>query len=158
MILLHEMRKRARHIAGPVFAISVFGYFAYHSVQGDRGIIAWLQLEQQVEIAQATLEKVSRDRSALEHRARLLRPDNLDPDMLDERTRQVLSLVRPDEIVILDKGSSGEPGRFDKGSSVEPKRENKVPAHESGAEAKQAQSGPRVLFSALIPSAFAAAQ
>jgi cell division protein FtsB len=147
MILLHEMRKRARHIAGPVFAISVFGYFAYHSVQGDRGIIAWLQLEQQVEIAEATLEKVSRDRSALEHRARLLRPDNLDPDMLDERTRQVLSVARPDEIVILDKGSS-----------VEPKRENSVPARENHAEADQAPSGARVLFSALIPSAFAAAQ
>lgn len=147
MILLHEMRKRARHIAGPVFAISVFGYFAYHSVQGDRGIIAWLQLEQQVEIAQASLEKVSRDRSALEHRARLLRPDNLDPDMLDERARQVLSVVRPDEIVILDKGSS-----------VEPKRENGVPVHENRAEAEPPPSGARVLFSTLIPSAFAAAQ
>jgi cell division protein FtsB len=147
MILLHEMRKRARHIAGPVFAISVFGYFAYHSVQGDRGIIAWLQLEQQVEIAQATLEKVSRDRSALEHRARLLRPDNLDPDMLDERTRQVLSVARPDEIVILDKGSS-----------VEPKRENNGPVRQNHAAAEQAPSGARVLFSTLIPSAFAAAQ
>ncbi len=147
MILLHEMRKRARHIAGPVFAISVFGYFAYHSVQGDRGIIAWLQLEQQVEIAQATLEKVSRDRSALEHRARLLRPDNLDPDMLDQRTRQVLGLVRPDEIVILDKDSS-----------FEPKRENSLPVREHRAEAEQAPSGARVLFSTLIPSAFAAAQ
>jgi cell division protein FtsB len=147
MILLHEMRKRARHIAGPVFAISVFGYFAYHSVQGDRGIIAWLQLEQQVEIAQATLEKVSHDRSALEHRARLLRPDNLDPDMLDERARQVLSLARPDEIIILDKGSS-----------VEPKRESTAPPRESHAEAEQAASGARILFSTLIPSAFAAAQ
>lgn len=96
MILLHEMRKRARHIAGPVFAIAVFSYFAYHSVQGDRGLIAWLQLTQQVEIAQTTLEKVSRERSVLEHRARLLRPDNLDPDMLDERARQVLGVARPD--------------------------------------------------------------
>lgn len=106
MILLHEIRKRARHVAGPVLAIAVFSYFAYHSVQGDRGLIAWLQLEQQVEIAEATLEKVSRERGALEHRARLLRPDNLDPDMLDERARQVLSIARPDEIVILDKGAA----------------------------------------------------
>ena len=44
MTLLYEMRKRARHVVGPVLAISVFGYFAYHSVQGDRGLIAWLQL------------------------------------------------------------------------------------------------------------------
>src|SRR5690348_10264101 len=145
MILLHEIRKRARHIAGPVLAISVFGYFAYHSVQGDRGLIAWVQLGQQVEIAQATLEKVSRERSALEHRARLLRPDNLDPDMLDERARQVLSLVRPDELVILDQGSSYE----------QPKRDV-VPQVRS--DDKAASTGPRVIFSTLIPSAFAAAQ
>src|SRR5690554_5978942 len=111
MTLLYEMRKRARHIVGPVLAISVFGYFAYHSVQGDRGLIAWLQLGQQVEIAQATLEKVSRDRAALEHRARLLRPDNLSLDMLDERARQVLSLTRLDELVIFDKDMAPEPMR-----------------------------------------------
>lgn len=145
MILLHEIRKRARHVAGPVLAISVFGYFAYHSVQGDRGVIAWLQLGQQVEIAQAVLEKVSRDRSALEHRARLLRPDNLDPDMLDERARQVLSLTRPDELVILDKGSNHEP-----------KRDGKTP--ENQAAAQPTGLGPREIFSLLIPSAFAAAR
>ena len=144
MILLHEMRKRARHVAGPVLAISLFGYFAYHSVQGDRGLIAWVQLGQQVEIAQATLEKLSRERSALEHRARLLRPDNLDPDMLDERARQVLSLTRPDEVVI-----------FDRDSSYEPPRDEKKP--ETRTEAKAAGAVPHVLFSTLIPSAFAAA-
>lgn len=145
MILLHEIRKRARHIAGPVLAISVFGYFAYHSVQGDRGLIAWVQLGQQVEIAQATLEKVSRERSELEHRARLLRPDNLDPDMLDERARQVLNLAGPDELVILDKGSS-----------YEPKPDAPVPA--ARPDDRAASLGPRVIFSTLIPSAFAAAQ
>lgn len=145
MILLHEIRKRARHIAGPVLAISVFGYFAYHSVQGDRGLIAWLQLGQQVEIAQAVLEKVSRDRSTLEHRARLLRPDNLDPDMLDERARQVLSLTHPDELVILDKGSSHEP-----------KRDSKTP--EKRAAVQPTGIGAREIFSLLIPSALASGQ
>lgn len=143
MILLHEIRKRARHVAGPVLAISLFGYFAYHSVQGDRGLIAWLQLGQQVEIAQAVLEKVSRDRSALEHRARLLRPDNLDPDMLDERARQVLSLSHPDELVILDKGSS-----------FEPKRDSAV--REKQAAVQPSGSGARAIFSQIVSSAIAA--
>ena len=143
MILLHEIRKRARHIAGPVLAISLFGYFAYHSVQGDRGLIAWLQLGQQVEIAQAVLEKVSRDRSALEHRARLLRPDNLDPDMLDERARQVLSLSHPDELVILDQGSA-----------FQPKRDSTI--RENQAAVQPNEFGPRVIFSRIISSAIAA--
>ena len=145
MFLLHEIRKRARHIAGPILAISLFGYFAYHSVQGDRGLIAWIQLGQQVEIAQATLEKVSRDRSTLEHRARLLRPDNLDPDMLDERARQVLGLTHPDDLIILDQGSS-----------YELKRDSKSP--EKRAAIQPIDIGPREIFSLLIPAAFASGQ
>lgn len=145
MLLLHELRKRARHIAGPVLAISVFGYFTYHSVQGDRGLIAWVQLTQQVEIAQATLEKVSRDRGALEHRARLLRPDNLDPDMLDERARHVLSLTRPDEIIILDGGSSFH-------------HKEETNSARDGEQAALGTPELRFLLPALIPSAFAAAQ
>ena len=31
----------------------------------------------------------------------LLRPDNFDPDMLEERTRVMLNYVHPDEIVIM---------------------------------------------------------
>ena len=143
MNLLREIRKRARLIAGPVLAISLFGYFAYHSVQGDRGMIAWIQLGQQVEIAQATLEKVSRDRSVLEHRARLLRPDNLDPDMLDERARQVLSLTHPDELVIIDQG----------GSSYQPKGDSKTP--ENRAAAQPIGFNPRELISLLISPALA---
>jgi hypothetical protein len=39
MTLLGEIRVRARLIVGPVLAATVFAYFAYHAVQGDRGLI-----------------------------------------------------------------------------------------------------------------------
>jgi cell division protein FtsB len=102
MVLLREIKKRARHITGPVLAIAVFGYFAYHSIQGDRGLIAWVHLSQQIEVANANFEKVARERLALERRTNLLRPDHLDPDMLDERVRSSLGLLAPNEIVIMD--------------------------------------------------------
>jgi cell division protein FtsB len=102
MLLLREIKKRASHITGPVLAIAVFGYFAYHSIQGDRGLIAWMHLSQQIEIADANFEKVARERLALERRTNLLRPDHLDPDMLDERVRSSLGLLLPNEIVIMD--------------------------------------------------------
>jgi cell division protein FtsB len=85
-----------------VLAIAVFGYFAYHSIQGDRGLIAWVHLSQQIEVANANFEKVARERLALERRTTLLRPDHLDPDMLDERVRSTLGLLAPNEIVIMD--------------------------------------------------------
>jgi cell division protein FtsB len=37
----------------------------------------------------------------LERRASLLRPDHLDPDMLEERARTILNFARPDEIVVI---------------------------------------------------------
>ncbi len=116
MVLLREVRKRARHIAGPVLGACVFGYFAYHAVQGDRGLIAWLQLNQQVEEAAATLAVMTEKRQILERRTALLGPDNLDPDMLEERARAILSFAHPDEVVIFDPPSPAAgrsaPSRF----------------------------------------------
>ncbi len=100
MMLLSEVRKRARHIAGPVLGACLFGYFAYHAVQGDRGIFAWLKLTQQVQEARETLDSVSAEWGVFERRASVLRPDNLDPDMLSERARAVLGLAHPNDVVI----------------------------------------------------------
>ncbi len=100
MILLSEVRKRARHIAGPVLGACIFGYFAYHAVQGDRGIFAWVKLTQQVQDARGTLDSASVEWEILERRTSLLRPDNLDPDMLSERVRSVLGLAHPNDVVI----------------------------------------------------------
>jgi len=94
------MRRRARLVIGPVLGISLFAYFAYHLVQGDRGLAAWFRLQEQIQFAQATDASVEAARRALDQRVNLLRPDHLDRDMLDERARTVLNLVAPDERVI----------------------------------------------------------
>jgi cell division protein FtsB len=100
MSLFDELRKRARLIAGPVLGVSLVGYFAYHLVQGDRGLLAWLRLSQQLAEAQVTLSTVRAERQALEHRVALLRPEQIDRDMLDERARATLNLAGPNEIVV----------------------------------------------------------
>ncbi|MBI3710032.1 MAG: septum formation initiator family protein [Proteobacteria bacterium] len=61
-----------------------------------------MQLRERIVEAQAQLDEVTAERRALERRVALLRPDNLDPDLLDERARLVLNLARPDEVVIFD--------------------------------------------------------
>jgi cell division protein FtsB len=102
MNLLGEIRRRAHHIIGPVAGITLFGYFAYHVVQGDRGLIAWLKLSQQVETAQLQYDKTVAKRAEFAHRVRLLQPQSLDPDLLEERARGVLGLAHPDDIIIMD--------------------------------------------------------
>lgn len=100
MTLLGELRTRARQIIGPVLAATVFGYFAYHAVQGDRGLLAWIKLGQQVEEARLELTRIEMKRDALAKRVRLLHPESLDPDMLEERVRAVLGYVAKDDVMI----------------------------------------------------------
>jgi len=41
------------------------------------------------------------DRAALDHRVSHMRPDHVDPDLLDSQARRTLDVVSPDEIVIM---------------------------------------------------------
>ena len=100
MFIWRELKRRARDVIGPVLGFCVVGYFVYHSIEGDRGLTAYVRLGEQLIEARAQLDEIQAERKALERRVKLLRADNLDPDMLDERAREVLNYTRPDEIVI----------------------------------------------------------
>jgi len=103
MALLPELKRRARHAVAPVLGIGIFGYFAFHAIEGDRGLFAYFRLKDQVAEAESTQREVAAIRAELEKRVSLLRPDHTDPDMLDERARQMLNLTQPGEIVIFTK-------------------------------------------------------
>ena len=100
MAIWHELKRRSRDVIGPVLGFCVVGYFVYHSIEGERGLTAYVRLVERLADARAQLEEVQSERQALERRVKLLRADNLDPDMLDERARTVLNYSRPDEIII----------------------------------------------------------
>jgi len=102
MSIVREIRRRARLVIGPVLGISLVVYFAYHLVQGDRGLTAWLRLSHELRAAEMTLAGVEAERAALERRVDLMRPEHLDRDMLDERARSQLNLVGPDDVVIFN--------------------------------------------------------
>jgi cell division protein FtsB len=101
MNLITEIRARARHVVGPALGICAIGYFAYHLVHGTRGLHAWWELTHQVEEALEILVDIKAEKNALAHRVKLLHPQSLDPDMLDERTRVMLNYGLPNEIVIV---------------------------------------------------------
>ncbi len=103
MGLIQEMRNRARFVVGPVLGVCAVGYFAYHVVHGDRGLIAWWNFKQRVATAKQALAQSQEERGRLENRVRLLNPGSLDPDMLEERARVMLNYGHADELVILEK-------------------------------------------------------
>ena len=103
MIVLREMRRRAKVLVPPVLGLALTGYFAYHLVEGDRGLRAWVQLTQELRVAKENLSAVAADRAALEHRVSHMRADHVDPDLLDAQVRRTLDVVSPGEIVIIER-------------------------------------------------------
>lgn len=99
--LRSALGRTVRQVVGPMIGVSVVAYFAYHTVHGDRGLVALTHLQSEVARAQSTLDQVRGEREEMERRASLLRPDNLDPDLLEERARAVLNQSHPDDMVIL---------------------------------------------------------
>ena len=102
MLVVNAIRQRARVIVGPVLGISLVAYFAYHLVQGDRGLLAWMRLSQEIRKAQTTLAQIKAEEAPLAHHAALMRA-RIDPDLLDEEARQTLNLNGRDEIVIFNQ-------------------------------------------------------
>jgi len=97
-----ELRSRARYVIGPVMGMSVLAYFSYHVVHGERGLFAWMQFKERIVAAKSVLTDIQVERKILENRVRLLHPDSLDPDMLEERARVMIGYGHTDEIVIIE--------------------------------------------------------
>ena len=100
---IREINLRARYIVGPLLGALAIVYFGYHVIQGDRGLITWIQKSQQIEITSNELVLLEEKYAVLYHRTSMLRPESLDLDLLDERVRSVLNKVREDEIILFHK-------------------------------------------------------
>jgi cell division protein FtsB len=106
MDIARHIRRQLKSIVGPAIGLSLSLYFGYHLVEGDRGLIAWVRLTGQIRAAKAEAAEIHAEKVAQDQRVSLLRPEHLDPDMLDEQARAALNLVGPGEIVILNGEAS----------------------------------------------------
>jgi len=109
MAIRIDLRRSLRQIAVPLIGASLLGYFGYHAIQGDRGLMAWLTLKQQLRQADAQLASLQSEQLSLANRVQRMSPASLDADLLDEQTRLMLNYARDDEVVIMkpESGSSG---------------------------------------------------
>jgi len=96
-----NLQKLSQKAIAPFLALSVVGYFIYHSIQGDRGILAWVQLQEKLTQAKKELKKMAETRQDLEEKVSALRPESINRDLLDQQVRLQLGYSHPDEIVIL---------------------------------------------------------
>ena len=99
---------RLRRFVLPAVTAVFLGYFAYHAFHGEYGIVGRAHLESQTAQLTGELDRLKSTREELETRVRLLRPGSLDQDMVDEEARAQLSMVHPNEVVIM-RDAPGQP-------------------------------------------------
>jgi cell division protein FtsB len=100
MGMLYEIRLRAGRMAGPMLGICSIVYFGFHVVHGDRGLLTYWRLKAMIAETRPILDGTRKKREQFENRVRLLRPDSLDPDMLEERARIMLNFGYTNDVVI----------------------------------------------------------
>jgi cell division protein FtsB len=81
-------------------AALIIGYFGLSAYTGAHGLKAKQDLAQQQTSLMADIERTRTERLELERKVSLLRPDNLDPDMLDERARAMLNYLHPRDLTL----------------------------------------------------------
>jgi cell division protein FtsB len=102
------LRMRLRSLIFPLLACGGAGYFAYHLEIGEHGLKSRAELERRKEVLQGELAGLEEVKTRLDHDVALLRPESLDPDMLDERARAILNLAHPDDLVIMKRRPQSE--------------------------------------------------
>jgi cell division protein FtsB len=86
-----------------VVAALFIGYFGVNAYTGKNGINARQELDLEIADLARNVARVKAERERWERRVALLKADRIDPDMLDERARQLLNYLDPHEVTIVVK-------------------------------------------------------
>lgn len=90
-------------LSGAVFFVIMIlmgMYFAFAAVQGPKGLLRRVQIQAETQELQTDRDELRAEVERMRNLTRRLSDDYLDLDLLDERAREVLGLVRSDEAVI----------------------------------------------------------
>jgi cell division protein FtsB len=92
-----------KQVVGPaiyILLVGVIAIFAHTGLQGEHGLSAYREAGSEEKRLSAELAALKAERESLENKVERLSRRNLDLELLDERARAVLGLVREDELVV----------------------------------------------------------
>lgn len=75
-------------------------YFTFAAVQGDFGVFRRVQIDAEATVLSAERDRLAAEVARMENLTHRLSDGYLDLDLLDQQARDVLGLIRADEIVI----------------------------------------------------------
>lgn len=80
-------------------AAAVIGYFGVNAYTGRYGLTARHELDQEIITLTSELVRLKRERAESEQRVAALRPESIDPDMLDEQVRYQLDFANSRDVI-----------------------------------------------------------
>lgn len=83
---------------GAMFAAGL--YFTFAAVQGDYGLFREAEIRAEADVLRDELAALTLEVSVMNNKTHRLSDSYLDLDLLDEQARDVLGLIRSDEIVV----------------------------------------------------------
>ena len=98
------MRSRRFDLIVTCVCAALLGYFAWHGAKGPRGYAFRDQLAAEAADLGGKYAAIEKQRVLLESKVALLRPESIDPDLLDELARNQLEMAAPGDVVVMERG------------------------------------------------------
>lgn len=103
MVVHTRLHRIAQTVALYMLAAAAISYFGFHAYHGDHGIKAREQFLTEMTDLRRELRELKRERGEVERRVTLMSGSAIDPDMLDQRAREILNYVDPQDLVLVDR-------------------------------------------------------
>jgi cell division protein FtsB len=97
---MHFLQRKRLEILVGTACIALLSYFIWQAELGPRGFNYQTSLLAQGVKLSADLDKLKLQRKLLEEKVAELRPDSIDPDLLDEMARQSLNFASPNQYLV----------------------------------------------------------
>jgi cell division protein FtsB len=103
MVTRRWLRRFLNALALYTIAALLIGYFGVNAYTGEHGLIAKRDLDQDIAQLTRDLDAAKAERTVWQRRVSLLKSDNLDPDLLDERARALLDNADARDLTLMLK-------------------------------------------------------
>lgn len=98
-----------RQLAVTAALIAFQGYLGYSAISGNFGIEGRKDMEADIADLQVTSGQLQAEIDSFRHRVTLFDPKKLDPDILTEKARAMLSMSQTGDMVVMVDPATGQP-------------------------------------------------
>lgn len=89
--------------------IALQGYLGLNVLSGQFGLENQRKMQAEIGELNATSAALAAEIAAYRHRVALFTPQKLDPDIVSEQARALLSVSQPDEVIVMVNAKTGKP-------------------------------------------------